>query len=109
MLNEHGMKNAKPVVTLALARNDDDEDEEEASTEAHRILRRIVGKSQFLAPRRPDMSFATKPSGEVLGKSFKVRHPCVETSVAISAWYDGFRAQATSTKQSLLNADSVRR
>ena len=34
-----------------MARNDDDDEEEEASTEEHRILRRIVGKSQFLAPR----------------------------------------------------------
>ena len=31
----------------------------EASAEEHRSLRRIVGKSQFLAPRRPDIAFAT--------------------------------------------------
>ena len=49
MLNEHGMQNAKPVVTPAVARNDDDDDGE-ASAEEHRILRRIVGKSQFLVP-----------------------------------------------------------
>ena len=109
ILNEHGMKDAKPVVTLALARNDDDEDEEEASTEEHRILRRIVGKSQSLAPRRPDISFATNRLARSLAKPFKVRHHCVETSAAISVWYDGFRAEATSTKQSLLDADSVHR
>ena len=34
MLNEHGMKDAKPVVTPAF----DDEDEEEANIEEHRIL-----------------------------------------------------------------------
>ena len=59
MLNEHGIQNAKPVVTPAVNRNDDDESEE-ASAEEHRSLRRIVGKSQ-LAPRRPDIAFATNP------------------------------------------------
>ena len=59
MLNEHGMQNAKPVVTLAVNPNDDDDEDEEASAEEHRSLRRIVGKSQFLAPRRPDIAFAT--------------------------------------------------
>ena len=59
MLIEHGMQNAKPVVTLAVNRNDDDDEFEEASAEEHRRLRRIVGKSQFLAPRRPDIAFAT--------------------------------------------------
>ena len=46
------------MVTPALNRNDDD-DEEEASALEHRILRRIVAKSQFLAPRWPDIAFAT--------------------------------------------------
>ena len=32
---------------------------EEASAEEHRSLRRIVGKSQFLAPRRPDTLLRT--------------------------------------------------
>ena len=36
-----------------------DEELEEASAEERRSLRRIVGKSQFLAPRRPDIAFAT--------------------------------------------------
>ena len=58
MLNEHGMKGAKPVVAPALARNDDDKDAEEASSEEHHILRRFVGQSQFFAPRRPDVAFA---------------------------------------------------
>ena len=44
-----------PVVN----RNDDDDESEEASAEEHRSLRRNVGKSQFLAPRRPDFAFAT--------------------------------------------------
>ena len=70
MLNEHGMKNAKPVVAPALARNDDDEDEE-ASTEEHRTLQRIVGKSQFLAPRRPDIAFATNRLARSLAKPSK--------------------------------------
>ena len=51
------MQNAKPVVTPAVSRNDDES--EEASAEEHRSLRRIVGKSQFLALRRPDIVFAT--------------------------------------------------
>ena len=71
MLNEHGMKNAKLVVTPTLARNDDDEDEEEAGTEKHRILRRIVGKSQFLAPRRPDVAFTTNRLARSLAKPSK--------------------------------------
>ena len=85
MLNEHGMKNAKPVVSLALARNDDDGKEEEPSTEEHRTLRRIVGKSQFLAPRRPDIAFATnrlarspaKPSeASIIASKRLVRYLC---------------------------------
>ena len=39
MLNEHGMQNAKPVVTPAVNRNDDDDESEEASAEEHRSLR----------------------------------------------------------------------
>ena len=31
----------------------------QASAEEHRSLRRIVGKSQFLAPQRPDIAFGT--------------------------------------------------
>ena len=73
MLNEHGTQNAKPVATPAVNRNDDDDESEEASAEEHRILRRIVGKSQFLAPRRPDIDcFCYEPSGEVSGMSFKI-------------------------------------
>ena len=59
MLNEHGMQNAKPVVTPAVIRFAVDDESEEASAEEHRSLRRIVDKSQFLAPRRPDTAFAT--------------------------------------------------
>ena len=59
MLNEHGMQNAKLVVTPAVNRNDDDDESEGASAEEHRSLRHIVGESQFLAPRRPDIAFAT--------------------------------------------------
>ena len=49
------MEDAKPVVTPAVNRNDDDDEDEEASGEEHRILRRIVGKSQVLDPCRPDI------------------------------------------------------
>ena len=58
-LNEQGMKDAKLVVTLAVSRNDDDDEEEESSAEEHRIPRRTAGKSQFLAPGRPDVAFAS--------------------------------------------------
>ena len=53
------MTNANPVATSALARDDGNEDEDEASVEEHRIFRRVGGKSQFLAHRRPDVAFAT--------------------------------------------------
>ena len=76
MLNEHGMQNAKPAVTPAVNRNDDDDESEEASAEEHRSLRRIAGKSQFLAARRPDIAFATD-------KSFKIE---VHTSSVVGLW-----------------------
>ena len=65
------MKNAKSVVTPAFARNDHDEDEEEASTKEHRILRRILGTSQFQAPRRPDIAFAMNRLPRSLAKLSK--------------------------------------
>ena len=64
------MKGAKLVVTPALARNDDDDDEE-ASAEEHRILRRIVGKSQVLVLRRPDTALATNRLARSLPKRSK--------------------------------------
>ena len=90
MLNEHGMKVAEHVVTLALARSDDDEDEEKASTQEHRILRRCVGKSQLLAPRRRDIAFATNRQARSLAKPSKsdltaskriLRHLCTTLTV----------------------------
>ena len=79
MLDEHGMQNAKPVVTPAVNRNDDDDESEVASAEEHRSLRRIVGKSQFLAPRRPDIAFATNLLARSLGNfSQSEIHHCVE-------------------------------
>ena len=101
MLNEHGMKDAKHVVTPAVNRNDDDDEDEEASAEEHRILRRIVGKSQFLA------RLCYGPSGEVSGKSFIIGHHCVEASLAISAGYEGSWTEAACEKQSVLHSDSV--
>ena len=72
MLNEHGMKDAKPVITLAVNRNhDDDDDEEETSIEERRILRLIVGKSQFLVPQRPDIAFATNRLASSLAQPSK--------------------------------------
>ena len=68
MLHEHGMQNAKPVVTPAANRNDEDD---EASAEEHRSLRRTAGKSQFLAPRRPDIAFATNRLARSLAKPSK--------------------------------------
>ena len=53
------MTNANPVVTSVLARDDGNEDEDEASTEEYRTLRPVVGKSEFIAPRMPDIAFAT--------------------------------------------------
>ena len=59
MLNKYGLQDSQPVVTPAVRRNDDDDKaEEDASAEEHRTLRRIVGKCQFLAPRRPDIALA---------------------------------------------------
>ena len=48
-----------------------DDDEEEASAEELRILRRIVGKSQFLVLRRPDIVLATNRLARSLAKSSK--------------------------------------
>ena len=111
MLNEYGMKDAKPVVTLAVARNDDDDDdEEEASAEEHRILRCIVGKSQFLVPRKPDIALATNRLARSLAKPSK--SDIIASSVScrpISARYAGSRTEAASAKQSVLNPDSVHR
>ena len=109
MLNEHGIKNAKLVVTPAVNRNDDDDESEEASAEEHHSLRRIVGKSQFLAPRRPDVAFAMNRLARSLACSSKIGHHCVEASPAISARYAGSRTDAASAKQSVLNSDSVHR
>ena len=67
MLKEHGLQDSKSVVTPAVNRNDDDDDED-ASAEEHRTLRRIVGKCQFLAPRRPDIAFATNRLAQSLAK-----------------------------------------
>ena len=71
MPNEHGMKDAKPVATPAVHGSDDDDEDEEASAEEHRILRRIVSESQFLAPRRPDIAFATNRLARSLAKPSK--------------------------------------
>ena len=59
------------MVTPAVNRNNDDDDDEEASVEEHRILRRIVGKSQFLVHRRPDIAFATNRLARSLAKPSK--------------------------------------
>ena len=71
MLNEHGLQDSKPVVTPAVNLNDDDDDEEDVSVEEHRTLRRIVFKCQFLAPRRPDITFATNRLARSLAKPSK--------------------------------------
>ena len=49
----------------------DDDEAEEASAEEHRSLRRIVGKSQILAPRRPDVAFDTNRLARSLTKPSK--------------------------------------
>ena len=59
------------MVTPAVSRNDDDEAEEDASAEEHRTLRRIVGKCQFLVPRRPDIAFATNRLARSVAKPSK--------------------------------------
>ena len=66
MLNEHGVKSAKLVVTPALARDEDDEESEETSAlKGIAVLRRVAGKSQFLAPRQARHCMRHEPSGEV--------------------------------------------
>ena len=110
MLNEHGMQNAKSVVTPALSRNDDnDEGDEEASVEEHRILRRIVGKMSVPGSTQTRHCIRHEPFGEVSGETFKVRHHCVETSFEVSVRYNGFWFEAAGAEQNLFNADSVRR
>ena len=41
--------------------------------------------------------------------SFKIGHLCVEASLAISNRYEGSPTEAASTKQSVLNSDSIHR
>ena len=106
MLNEHGMQNVKPVVTPAVNRNDDDESEE-ASAEEHRSLRRIVGESQFLAPRRPDIAFATNRLARSLSGPSKSDIIASKRLLRYLARYAGSRTEAASAKQSVLNCDSV--
>ena len=65
------MKSANYVVTPAVTRSDDDEDDDEATPEEHRNLRRVVGKSQFLAPRWPDIAIATHRLARSLAKPTK--------------------------------------
>ena len=99
-----------PVVTRAVARNDDDDDdEEEASAEKPSHHSTHCGQESVPGSPQARHCIRHKPSGEVPGKTFKIRPHCVETSFAISVWYDGLRAEAVSTKQSVLNADSVHR
>ena len=88
---------------------DHDDESEDASAEEHRSLRRTVGKSQFLPPRRPDIAFATNRLARSLANPFKIGHHCVEASPAISARYAGARTGAASAKQSVLNSDIVHR
>ena len=85
MLNERGLKDAKLVVTPAENRNDDADVQEEVRAEEHRILRRIVGKSQFLAPCRPDIAFATNRLARSLAKPSKSDIIASNASLAISA------------------------
>ena len=57
MLNEHGMQNAKPVVTPAVNGNDDDNESEEASSTHCR-------QESFLGTATPRHCFCYEPSGE---------------------------------------------
>ena len=109
MLNEHGMKDAKPVVTPAVNRNDDDDEDEEASAEEHRILRRIVGKTQFLAPRRPDIAFATNRLARSLEKPSKSDIIASKRLLRYLQGTQDFGLEAASAKQSVFNSDSVHR
>ena len=106
---EHGMTNANPVVTLALARNDDDEDKDKASTEEHRILRRVVGKSQFLAPRTPEIAFATNRLARSQAKRTKGRPPRLETAFCVVLWHGGYGFEAAHTQQCVHDPDSFHR
>ena len=92
------MKDAKPVVTLAVNRNDDDDEEEESSAEEHRILRRIVGKSQFLAPRRPDIAFAANRLASSLAKPSKSDIIASKRLLRYPRGTHGFRTEAASDK-----------
>ena len=94
MLNEHGMQNAKPVVTLAVHRNDDDDESEAASPEEHRSLRRICGQESVLGTATPRQSFFYEPSGEVSGMSFKIvnttpQMTCFRGAKLCTKWLQG--------------------
>ena len=70
MLNEHGMQNAKLVVTPAVNRNDDDDESEEASAEAHRMSSTHCGQESVLGTATTRHCFCCETSGEVSGVSF---------------------------------------
>ena len=71
---------------------------EEASTEAHRILGRIVGNGLFLALRRSDVAFATNRLARSLAKPSKSDIIASERLWRTRLWYGGFRAETASAK-----------
>ena len=89
-----------------MAGNDDDGETEEASAEEHRSLRRIVGKSQFSAPRRPDIAFVTNRLARSLANPSKSD---IIASKRVSSWVimlDGFLLSASARTQSVIAQSS---
>ena len=99
MLEDRGVTSANPVVTLALARND------EANTKEPPILRRVVGKSQVFAPRRPDIAFATNRLARSLATLTKADR--IEMSLALSLWHAGSWLGAADTQRSVRDTTTV--
>ena len=92
-----------------MARNGDDDEEDEASTEEHRISSTHCGQQSVPGSTGGQtIAFTINRLAMSLANPAKTHH-CIETSLAISVRYDGFRAEAASTKQSVHNADSVYR
>ena len=71
ILEEHGMTTLNPVVTPALARNDDDEDEDEASTEDTDIGGEWWARVSSLLHAGQDIAFATNRVARSLAKPTK--------------------------------------
>ena len=99
----------RPSACLFLSTSATQNEEEEASTEAHRILGRIVGKGPFLALRRSNVAFATNRLARSLAKPSKSDIIASERLWRTQCGTVDFGLKRQVRKQSMHNADSLHR